>query len=87
MNAFPDISYTVGEYSDVKHDKTNWQQYVAGVLSSHGSGACLINLAGIPLNPLSVSESWPGRICIGPMDMMYGVFGGDSLLLSEAMMV
>ncbi len=49
----------VAGYSDVKHDKTRGLRYLAGVLLGQGWAAYLIHLAGIPLNPLSVSESWP----------------------------
>lgn len=45
INAYPDISCHVEDYADV--------------LLGHGWGAYLIKLAGIPLNPLSMSEAWP----------------------------
>lgn len=47
------------DYSVGKHGKTLKLQNLAGVLLGQGWAAYLIILTGIPLNPLSVSESRP----------------------------
>lgn len=57
---------------------------LAGVLLGQGWTSRLINLAGIPLNPISVSESGPEPQLSGPSGRDIGFFGGGPPLLSEA---
>lgn len=75
---FKAINCRVGHHSDVKHDKTYRLRYLVSVLLGQGRAAYLINLAGILLNPLSVSESWPEQRVNGQNRHGIWVFGGWS---------
>lgn len=78
MSTFPDISCHVGDYSHIKHNKTQGLQYLAGVTLGQGWVAYLINLAGIPLNPLSVSELCQSHNWVARADMIWGFWRWSS---------